>query len=142
MKNMLLLVLAIAAAGCADTPTEAPYAPAEDLEGVWHWVSSQDVSTQDLLTPATEGFEAELRFTAVTGTEGTFTYSRSDGTEVSGTFGIGYEDFPGNDFIVLDQSIDFLERNAWVGAGPETLLLGGVMEMGYNSRYSRAEGGA
>lgn len=142
MKKVVALVLVLAAAGCADPPTEAPYAPAEQLDGVWRWVSSLDVNTQELLTPDTEGFEAELRFTAVSGTEGTFTYRRSDGTEVSGTFGIAYEDAPGNDFIVLEPGIDFLERNAWLGAGPDTLRLGGVMELGYDSRYARVDRGA
>jgi hypothetical protein len=130
-------VLLLLAAGCDAGPSTPVHRPAQQLAGTWRWVSSLDVKTQRLHTPATEGFEAELRFDAESDHDGTFTYRRQGRPAVRGRFGIGSEDAPGNDFIVLEPGIDFLARNAWVSAGRDSLYLDGVMELGYNSRYVR-----
>jgi hypothetical protein len=125
--------------GCASAAVpEARYAPAERLAGTWRWVSSLDVNTQQLRTPATEGFGAELQFRPQTRTSGTFTYRRDGEEPVDGVFSIWFEGAPGNDFIVPEPGTDFLARNAWVAAGANDLHLGGVMELGYNSSYVRA----
>ena len=130
--------LILAVSGCGGGPAEPErYAPAEALQGTWRWVSSLDVKTQQLHTPASDGVEAELAFAADSELEGSFAYRRTGAPEVTGRFGISSEDSPGNDFVVLDQSIDFLESHAWLAVGPDSLWLGGGMEGGYNSRYVR-----
>ena len=118
-------------------PDTRPYAPAERLAGTWRWVSSFDVRTQVAHTPATTGHGATLQFTAESARTGTFTYTRAGSLPVTGRFEIGSEHAPGNDFVVLQPGIDYLARNAWVSAGSDSLYLGGVMELGYNSRYAR-----
>ena len=133
-----LCSLLVAVSSCGGGPAEpGRYAPAEALQGTWRWVSSLDVDTQQLHTPSSDGFEAELVFTAESDREGSFVYRRTGAPDVTGGFGIGFEDLPGNDFLVLDRSVDFLESHAWVSAGRDSLWLGGVMEGGYNSRYVR-----
>lgn len=130
--------IALALSSCGKTLAEPErYAPAEALEGTWGWVRSLNVETGQIHTPSEDGFEAELVFAATSETEGTFSYRRTGAPEVSGNFGIGFEDDPGNDFVVLDRSIDFLESHAWVAAGLDSLWLGGVMEGGYNTTYVR-----
>jgi hypothetical protein len=96
-----------------------------------------DVKTGQAHTPQRDGFEATLTFVATDSSHGTFTYTRAGGTPIVGTFGIAYEHFPGSDFIGVDPGFDFLTRNAWVGAGPDSMSLGGVFELGYNSTYAR-----
>lgn len=131
-------LLFLALSSCANGPSEPErYAPAEALEGSWQWVRSVNVNTGQIHDPAAEDFEAELTFTASSELEGTFSYRRTNASEVIGTFGIGFEDVPGNDFIALERSIDFLESHAWLSAGTDSLRLGGVMEGGYNSTYVR-----
>lgn len=130
---------AVLLTACQQGPAEPRYEAADALAGRWHWVSSLNVETQQILTPASEGFEAELTFTVETDGEGTFTYVRTGAPDVVGEFGIASEDASGNDFIVISQSIDFLRQYAWLAAGPDTLNLGGVMEGGYNSRYVRVQ---
>jgi len=132
----LLLLLAACSAGPAETGPRV-HRPAERIAGTWRWVSSFDVKTQKLHTPATEGFEAELHFDAASSHEGAFTYRRVGQPAVQGRFGISSEDAPGRDFITVEPGIDFLERNAWIAAGTDSLHLGGVFELGYNSRYVR-----
>jgi hypothetical protein len=88
-------------------------------------------------TPATAGFEATLRFQATGPREGTFTYARSGQPPVAGRFSVASEDAPGNDFVVIEPGIDYLARTAWLALGPDSLRLGGVMELGYNSSYGR-----
>ena len=137
---LALLGLAPTSWSCSPSPVDVPlpYAPAEALTGRWQWVSSLDVKTQQLHTPESEGYQADLQFIAESTRSGRFIYRRSDGSKVvEGSFGIGSEDAPGNDFIVLTDSIDFLREYAWVGAGPEVLWLGGVYELGFNTRYAR-----
>lgn len=130
--------LLLAVAGCQENPAEPErYAPAEGLEGAWRWAYSVDVSTQQTHSPSADGFEAELTFIADSERAGSFLYQRTGAPEVTGEFSIGYEDAPGNDFLVLDHSIDFLESHAWLAAGPDSLWLGGVFEGGYNSMYAR-----
>jgi hypothetical protein len=131
------LSLVLVAAGCEGTPVSEGYGPAAALNGSWRWVSSQDVNTQQLHTPATEGFEATLAFTATSGWDGTFTYARAGAAEVKGTFSIASEDAPGNNFVVIDTPIDFLNETAWIVAGSDSLRLNGVMEGGYASTYTR-----
>lgn len=132
------VLLTVLAAACGEGPTTTrEHAPAERLHGSWRWVRSLDVSTQQLHTPATDGFEAVIRFTALTPYSGTFAYSRTGQATVEGVFGISYEDAPGNDFITLEPGIDFVVRNAWVAAGRDSMWLGGVFEGGYNSMYAR-----
>ena len=128
----LLLLL-----GCARDPVAPGWMPAERLVGSWRWVSSLDVTTQALRSPATEGFDAELRFSAESARSGTFVYTRAGADPVHGRFSITFEDAPGNDFIELEPGIDFLARNAWVAVGRDTLRLGGVFERGHNSVYVR-----
>lgn len=137
---LLLALLTSLASACTSDPPAGPlaWAPAQVLDGTWRWVSSQDVTTGIVLTPETEGFEAELSFVAVSHNEGTFSYTRLGTADtIRGEFGIGYEDGPGNDFIAIDRAIDFLTSHAWVGAWVDELYLGGVFEMGYNSWYER-----
>ncbi len=135
--RLLVLGLLLLSFGCTRNPSAPSMAPAERLAGTWRWVSALDVKTQQLHTPMTEGFDAELHFTAESRRSGTFTYTRAGMKAVHGRFEISFEDAPGNDFIVLEPAIDFLKRNAWVAAGRDSLHLGGVMELGYNSRYAR-----
>jgi hypothetical protein len=132
-----LLSLVVFLASCNHAPAAPAWAPAERLVGSWRWVSSLDVTTQALRSPATEGFDAELRFAAGSARSGTFVYTRAGADPVHGRFRITYEDAPGNDFIELEPGIDFLARNAWVAAGRDTLRLGGVFERGHNSVYAR-----
>lgn len=131
------LSLLLVAAGCEGTPLSRDYGPAAGLNGTWRWVSSQDVETQQMHTPATEGFEATLTFQAIGGWEGTFTYARAGAAAVKGSFSIASEDAPGNDFVVIDTPIDFLNETAWVTATADSLRLNGVMEAGYASTYVR-----
>lgn len=139
LRRMRPLVAAslILASGCGESPLQGTHQPARELEGSWRWVSSLDLSTQTLHTPQSEGYVAELKFTATSNRDGTFVYSRAGAPDVQGQFGIGSEDAPGNDFIVLEPGIDYLERNAWLGIGRDTLILNGVMESGYKTRYAR-----
>ena len=124
--------------GCGVDPAGPDrHAPAEALKGTWRWVSSLDVGDQHLHTPVADGFEAELVFVAESERAGAYTYRRAGAPDVHGRFAIASEDQPGNDFIVIDRAIDFLERHAWVAAGADSLWLGGVLEGGYNSRYAR-----
>jgi len=135
---MPLLAATMLLAGCTRSPTEpVRYAPAERLHGTWRWVSALDVRTQETVTPLSAGFESELRFTSDLPTSGTFTYRRIGSEAVHGQFSITYEDVPGNDFITIEPGIDFVQRNAWVSAGPNNLHLGGVFELGYNSQWVR-----
>ena len=108
------------------TPAPAPYAPAQQLNGSWRWISSFDVRAGQINTPATAGFEATLRFTADSARSGGFVYTRTGRESITGRFSIAYEDVPGNDFVVIDRSIDFLTRYAWVAAGQNTLRLDGL----------------
>ena len=133
------LSLLLVAAGCEGTPVSAGYGPAAALNGSWRWVSSQNVTTQQLHTPATEGFQATLTFTATSGWEGTFTYARTGAAEVKGTFSISSEDAPGNDFVAIGSPIDFLNETAWITASADSLRLNGVMEGGYVSNYARVQ---
>lgn len=120
--------------------TSTRHTPAESIAGRWIWVSSFHVQTQELHTPSSTHFDAELRLEARSSHTGAFTYLRSGAATTSGTFTIGSEDAPGNDFIVLSQPIDFLKRNAWMSVfAVDTLRLAGVMEAGYNSKYVRAK---
>ena len=136
-RNAFVAAFLLAAAGCGSGPSEPLYAPAERLAGTWRWVASLDVRTQAVHTPATAGYQATLRFTPESPRGGTFTYARDGGVPLTGRFDIASEDAPGNDFIVLTSGIDFLRRNAWLSVGTDSLQLGGVMELGYNSRYAR-----
>ena len=103
-------------------------------------MSSYLVQTQELHTPSSTHFDAELRLEASFSHNGAFTYLRSGAATTSGTFTTDSEDAPGNDFIVLSQPIDFLKRNALINVlAVDTLRLAGVMEAGYNSKYVRAK---
>jgi hypothetical protein len=104
---------------------------------VWEWVASVDVRTQERHTPASEGFTARLEFTPETQHAGTFLYSRDGAVVVQDSYGIAFEDAPGSDFIRLNASVDYLREFAWLTVGADTLRLGGVMEMGFNSVYAR-----
>jgi len=64
-------------------------------------------------------------------------YSRDGALAVQDSYGIAFEDAPGNDFIRLNASVDYLREFAWISVGTDTLRLGGVMEMGFNSVYAR-----
>ena len=132
-----LLLLAAPGAGCAGGPAAPEYAPAARLNGTWRWVSSLDVRTNAVHTPAPAGFEATLRFQASGPRTGTFTYARAGQPPVTGRFTIGSEDAPGNDFVVIEPGIDYLARSAWLTVGADSLRLGGVMELGYASSYER-----
>lgn len=137
LTRMALGLVLLTACGSPSEPALERYAPAPRLDGSWRWVSSLDVRTGQLHTPATAGFEATLRFTADSARSGEFAYARTGQDQTSGRFSIAYEDSPGNDFVVLERSIDFLARNAWVAVGDDSLRLGGVMESGFNSTYAR-----
>jgi hypothetical protein len=108
-----------------------------NLSGVWAWVASVDVRTQQRHTPVSEGFTARLQFVPETQRAGTFVYSRDGALAVQDSYGIAFEDAPGNDFIRLNASVDYLREFAWISVGTDTLRLGGVMEMGFNSVYAR-----
>src|SRR5438093_6424025 len=105
--------------------------------GVWEWVASVDVQTQQRHTPASDGFTARLEFIPETQRAGTFRYSRDGALVVRDSYGIAFEDAPGNDFIHLNASVDYLRESAWITVGADTLRLGGVMELGFNSVYAR-----
>ena len=107
------------------------------LPGSWQWVSSRDVRSQQTHTPSTEGHTARLQFISDSERSGTFVYTRDGQTAVQGRYDIGFEDAPGNDFVRLSESIDFLTKSAWIAVGSDTLRLDGVMELGYNSVYAR-----
>ena len=66
-----------------------------------------------------------------------FRYSRDGALVVQDSYVIASEDAPGNDFIRLYASIDFLRESAWLTVSADTLRLGGVMELGFNSVYAR-----
>jgi hypothetical protein len=135
------LLVGAGLAGCRGGPAEAPAAasaaPAARLAGTWRWVSALDVRTQAVHTPASAGFGATLEFRPDAPRAGAFTYARAGRPPVTGRFSLGSEDAPGNDFIVVEPGIDFVARAAWVAAGRDSLRLGGVMELGYNSTYAR-----
>jgi hypothetical protein len=134
----MLSTALVTACGGPSAPTRGTYAPAQRLDGTWRWVSSLDVRTGQVHTPARDGFEANLHFTADSARSGAFAYARVGQTPTTGRFSVVSEDTPGNDFVVLDRSIDFLSRTAWVAASPQVLRLDGVMELGFNSSYARA----
>lgn len=142
-KGRLILATGLGLFVLACTPAtdpltfEPPYPPAERLAGTWHWVQSLDVKTTQVHTPLSEGFIADLTFAADGPRSGSFTYQRAGAEVTTGRFTIDSEDGPGNDFITVDTSIDFLTRNAWVTVGQDSLRLGGVFETGYNSVYAR-----
>ena len=136
VARLLLSIACCASCGSPSGPTR--YAPAESLNGSWRWVSSLDVRTMQLHTPTTAGFEATLGFAADSARSGTFTYTRTGQSPVAGRFSIYYEDAPGADFLVLERGVDFLSKSGWLGVGKDTLHLGGVMELGFNSTYARA----
>jgi hypothetical protein len=121
---------------CASEPQ---WAPAERIAGTWHWVRSVNVKTGDVATPSSVGVADTLAFTAHGASGGTFTFYRAGASPISGTFSIGSEDAPGNDFITISVSFPFLTRNAWVAAGGDSLRLGGVFEGGFNSTYARVK---
>jgi hypothetical protein len=100
-------------------------------------VRSEDVKTGAIHTPSSTGFVATLRIVAESPRAGRYTYARAGSPSVAGTFTIGSEDAPGNDFITIDTAIDFLSRNAWIAAGQDSLRLQGVFELGFNSTYAR-----
>jgi hypothetical protein len=135
--RLALSLVLFTACGSPSEPIREPYAPAQKLTGSWRWVSSLDVRTGQRHTPATAGFEATISFTADSALAGAFVYARTGQGPITGRFSIDFEDSPGADFVVLEPSIDFLSRNAWVAAGRDTLYLGGVMELGFNSLYAR-----
>lgn len=134
-------LLGAALAGCGGGAPSGiatrPHAPAYALEGTWRWVSSLDVRTQAVHTPGTAGYGATIRFVPEGPHAGTFTYVRAGAAPVQGRFGISSEDAPGNDFVVLEPGIDLVKRNAWLTVGRDSLRLGGVMELGYNSTFGR-----
>ncbi len=136
-----VLLAGAALAGCGRGPAEVPAtvstAPASRLAGTWRWVSALDVRTQAVHTPASAGFAATLEFRPDSPSAGAFTYTRAGQPPVTGRFSVASEDAPGNDFIVVEPGIDFLTRAAWVAVGRDSLRLGGVMELGYNSTYAR-----
>ena len=119
--------------GCARSTEPTFRNPA----GVWEWVSSVDVQTQQQHTPASDGFSARLEFIPEAHDAGMFRYSRDGALVVQDSYVIASEDAPGNDFIRLYASIDFLRESAWLTVSADTLRLGGVMESGFNSVYAR-----
>jgi hypothetical protein len=131
---LALLLVVPALAGCRDA---AGPNHLSNLPGVWQWVSSTNVTSGQVHTPATEGYTARLQFVPDRERAGAFVYSRNGTTAVQGRYDIGSEDVPGNDFIVVSSSIDFLTEAAWIGVGSEALRLNGVFELGYNSLYAR-----
>jgi len=66
LQVLALLTLPFTVLGACRSPAEptATYEPAVRLQGSWRWVSSLDVRTGALHTPATDGFTATLRFVA------------------------------------------------------------------------------
>ncbi len=122
----------IAACSASTEPSHLTHLP-----GAWQWVSSLDVNSQELHTATTEGFTARLRFISDDERSGTFIYTRDGSAPVQGRYSIGSEDAPGNDFIRISTSIDFLTEYAWIAVGSDSLRLGGVFEGGFNSRYAR-----
>lgn len=130
------LLALVACAGSPAAPAE-PWDPAARLTGRWAWVSSADVQRSTMSTPETAGYTAELEFWRTSASSGTFRFVKSGADTIDGTFGIGSEDARGHDFIVIEPSIPYLARNAWLAIGDESLGLGGVMEGGFNSTYVR-----
>jgi hypothetical protein len=131
-------LLAAAVLSCSDKALPGPdWRPAERIEGTWRWVRSLDVNTTHVHSPASAGFEASLTVVAESNRSGTYTYARAGAPPVAGRFTISFEDAPGNDFISIDHPIDYLTQNAWVSAGPDSLRLNGVYELGFNSTYAR-----
>jgi hypothetical protein len=134
-----LLVMLVLATACASPPTsEVPNAPAQRLHGSWRWIAAVDTRTGQFITPAAAGFDAELQFTAESDRSGTFTYRRIGQPDIHGVFSIWSEHAPGNDFITIEPTFDFVTRNAWVAVGRDSLFLGGVFELGRNSTWARA----
>lgn len=134
---VLIACAALSVTGCAERPTQPAWDPAQRLAGQWAWVRSQHSQTGVVVTPSGAGFSAQLTFVRQTATSGTFVYSRIGGDTIEGSFGVAWEDAPGNDFIVIEPSIDFLTRAAWLAVGSDSLRLGGVFEGGYESIYGR-----
>jgi hypothetical protein len=133
---LVVFVTAPLIASCNDTTTPR-WAPAEVVAGSWQWVRSVDVRTAGIHTPSSDGFQASLVLVAESARAGTYTYSRVGASPISGNFTIGSEDAPGNDFISIDQPIDFLTQHAWISSGLDSLRLNGVFELGFNSTYAR-----
>lgn len=127
----------LAACAGGSTAPAAAWDPAARLAGRWEWVSSQDVQSGALMTPRTEGRMAELRFSRRSASSGTFRFVVSGADTVYGTFGIGFEDVRGHDFIFVEPSIPYLSWSAWLAMGDDSLRLGGSMERGFDSTYAR-----
>ena len=108
-----------------------------NLPGIWEWVASSDVQTQEVHTPVSEGFTARLEFLSDGERQGMFVYSRDGNAVVQDQYAIAFEDAPGNDFIHLQASIDYLKEFAWITVGGDSLRLNGVFELGFNSVYVR-----
>ena len=108
-----------------------------NLPGVWEWVASVNVQTQERHSPESDAVTALLEFTAQTERAGMFRYFRDGQVAVEDRYDIAFEDAPGNDFIRLNASIDYLTESAWISVGADTLRLNGVRELGFNSVYAR-----
>jgi len=70
--RLLLPMLFVAGAACSGSTEPSRFT---NLPGVWEWVGSVDVQTQQRHTPASEGFIARLEFIPETHLTGTFRYS-------------------------------------------------------------------
>ena len=117
-----------------------PWEPAYVLEGTWQWVSSLDLSSDELHTPESTGDEASLTFEASSSHSGTFVYSVTGEEDVHGDFGIATEDSAGPAFIAIEPGIAFLASHAWIAVDAERLLLSGSTSPRYESTYVRVPG--
>lgn len=133
---LLAVALLVACTGQPTQPT-GTWDPASRLAGRWEWVWAQDVVSGTVSSPETAGFTAELEFVRTSPSTGTFRFVRNPADTVLGTFDIGSEDSPGNDFILIEPSIAFVQRAAWLAVGSDSLRLLGVFESGTNSTWSR-----
>jgi hypothetical protein len=134
----LFTLVTLGASACTEPPAPR-YAPAERIAGSWAWVASVNVKTGERSTPSSVGVVDTLTFVAQSERQGSYTFLRSGMTQIAGTFLIGSEDGPGNDFITVSSSLPFLARTAWLAAGTDSLQLNGVFEGGFRSTYARVK---
>jgi hypothetical protein len=131
--STLLVGLTACSNGVVD-PTWPP-----DVDGTWEWeYTLRRSAEEEVQSPATEGFTAQLTL-IVDGWQGAFEYSKDGDVVVVGRFGIGYEDAPGNDYIVWEPAFGSFHDQQWL-----TLIVGDSLRFadatvgGYESMWARA----
>lgn len=138
-RSFLAPIVIAALSACGENGVEPRWPP--EVDGTWTWIQTVEGTTDEVVTPASEGYSATLRLLveADDGTAGLYEYRRDGEMVVSGQFGIAFEDAPGNDFISWNPPFEAFHQQQWLTAWSDTLRLVDATIGGYEVIWVREQ---